>query len=283
MGYTPRTIQQIVNQITASKNADSNLNGLTSTSQVAYWKLWIYIQAVATNLLEQIMSIFLDEIQTIESQSHAGTIGWVQNEVLKFQYPDVVQINPDFTFQYATINPSLQIITNCAVTVGNTGALTVKVTTGVPAGAISSDEQIALTSYLDAILSPNQFYTIVSQDGDALYITGTVFYNGQYQAAIQTNVEAALTAYINKFATSSASGGGFNGVVKLSDIENVILSVAGVVDWQPSMVAVTPFGGSMVYLMKVSTIISRNFQTVAGYVKEAGPFSSTISYQIAAN
>jgi len=271
MAFQARTIAQIQSQIIASKNANSDLSGLTSTSQVSYWNLWSFITAVAISLLEQIMVIFFSEITTIEGQSHGGTATWIQNEVLQFQYPDVVQVNSDFSIGYATFNSALQIISNCAVTTTGNGQVVIKAITS--GGALTADEKTALNSYLQTILSPSQIYSVISQAADNMVVQGTVFYNGQYAAAIQSNVIAALQAYITKFSTSPYNGGSFNGVVKLSDIENVILSVPGIVDWQPLNVNVTPFGGASFPLMTNGTINSRLYQSYAGYIAESDAFS----------
>ena len=285
MAFQPRSIAQIQASIIASKNSQAALNPLTSTSQVSYWNLWSWIMAVAIALLEQIMLIFFGEINTIEAMSHGGTAAWIQAQILLFEYPNVVTINPDFSINYNPVNTALQIISNCAVTASNSGVLTIKATTGgTTPTVLTSNQIIALQSYLDTIISPNQFYIIISQTADIMVLIGTVFYNGQFNATIQTNVIAALNNYIAQFTTLPANGGNFNGVVKMSDIENVILGVQGVVDWQPLTISITPSVGSPPpsYLINNGLIVSRNFQTVAGYIAETDSFVG-LSFQVANN
>lgn len=289
MAFIPQKIKQIQAQIMASKADQPALSGLTSTSATAYWILWSFITAVAIGLLQQIMAIFFDEIETVVAESVPGTPPWIQNEVLKFQYstdtPQAVQINADFTIGYAVINATLRIISNCAVVVTGTGVLNIKVTTGSPAAPIDSNQNIALFSYLNTVLPAGQNITIVSVNADEVAAYGTVYYNGQYNASIQANVIAALNSYIATFSTSTALGGSFNGTVKISDIENVILGVPGVVDWVPSQISVTPSGFGSVDLILASTIISRDYQTYSGYIKNevANPFSSTLLFAVAQN
>lgn len=283
MAFQPRSIAQIQASITAFKNSQAALNPLTSTSQVSYWNLWSWIMAVAIALLEQIMLIFFGEINTIESMSHGGTAPWVQNQILLFEYPNIVTINPDFSVNYNPVNPALQIISNCAVTTSSSGVLTIKVVTGGTSPTVLTANQItALQSYLDTILSPNQFYGIISQTADIMILAGTVFYNGQFNATIQQNVINALNNYIAQFTTSPINGGNFNGIVKMSDIENVILGVQGVVDWQPLTISITPSGGSASYLINNGLIVSRNFQTVAGYIAESDSFVG-LNFQVSNN
>ena len=289
MAFTARSWQTIQAQMLQEKASLPDLNGLTSISAVAYWRLWTFICAVAISLEEQIMVIFFDEIETVVSESVPGTAPWIQNEVLKFQYnvttPQVVQVNSDFTIGYAVVNTLFQIISNCAVIVTGTSVLNIKVTTGSPAGALTANEVIALTSYLNTILPAGQIINIITGVADELAIYGTVFYNGQYNASIQANVIAALNTYISKFSTSTSVGGSFNGEVKISDIENVILAVPGVVDWLPTQITATAFGASPFNLIAGSTVYSRNYQAYTGYIKNevANPFSSTLLFSVANN
>jgi hypothetical protein len=289
MAFTPRKITQIQNQILAEKANQTALDGLTSTSVTAYWILWSFIMAVGISLLEQIMSIFIGEVETIVAEAVPGTPPWIQNEVLKFQYsvttPQVVQVNSDFTIGYAIISTAFQIISNCAVIVTGTSVLNIKVTTGSPAGALDANQQIALKSYLNTVLPAGQIINLITGVADELAVYGTVYYNGQYNASIQANVIAALDAYITKFSTSTSLGGSFNGMIKISDIENIILGVEGVVDWVPTQITATSAGAPAFNLIAASTIYSRSYQAFTGYIKNevANPFSSTLLFSVAQN
>lgn len=280
MAFIPRTIAQIQAQIIASKEADSNLSGLTSTSQVSYWRLWVFIQAVAINLLEQIMAIFIGEVETIVASGVPGTAPWIRSEVLKFQYsattPQVVEVNTtDFTIGYPTVDPTLQIISSCAVVPNLSGTIVVKAATGTTPAPLSSPQVTALGSYLTEILPAGAVFQIISANADTLRVDGTVYYNGQYTATIQASVEAALTAYMAALP--------FNGVVKVSDIERAILSVAGVTDVTFTLIRAKPDGGTNTDLVSASTELSRSYQTYAGYIVNDGtnPFSSTLTYLVA--
>lgn len=275
MPYTPRTIAQIQSQIIFNKNADANLSVLNSTSQVSYWNLWTFITAMAISLLEQIMSIFIADVETVVSKAVPGTALWIQSEVFKFQAGDVVSINSDFTIDYPIINVSNQIIKACAVVVSPSGAISVKVAKGSPLAPLSGGEVTELNSYLDTILPAGQTTGIISVAADLLQVNAIVYYNGQFNSVIQTNVNAALTDYLSIIP--------FNGLVKISDIEKVILGVQGVVDVTFSQITVTPFSGSPANLILASALVSRSAQTYSGYlVNDPGNlFSATITYSVA--
>lgn len=288
MAFTPRLWQTIQNQIKAAIAAEPGLSGLTSQSQAAQWQLWTFNEAVASNLNEQAMAVLLDEMETIISQGAPSTSPWIQQKVLLFQYntstPYLVSYNNGI-IGYDTTVIADQIISNCAVVVSSSGVVTIKVTTGSPAGPLNSSQLIALGSYLTNFLNPNQRVNVISINPDKLWITGTVFYNGQLNSSIQDSVNTALSDYITAFSTSQSLGGSFNGVVKVSDIEKVILGVAGVTDWVPTQITLTTDSGAATNLILASTQVRRSFSAYSGYVinDPAHDFSTTLTFTPANN
>lgn len=274
-----RTIAVIKAQILASVAADSDLAVLTSQSQTAYWRLWCYIQAVAINLLEQIIDLFTIEIEDLISSNVPATVPWIRAEVLLFQYsaanPQIVQINTDFSVGYATVDETLQIISNCAVVPKNNGQIDIKVATDSPPTQLSAPQVVALSAYIDDILPAGALYNVVNAAADTLRIDGTIYYNGQYNGTIQANVETALNTFMNSLP--------FNGVIKVTDIIQAILDVAGVTDVNLSQITVVGDNGVTTNLILASTEIIRNVQTYSGYVIEdaVNPFSTNIIYAVA--
>lgn len=284
MAFTPRTWQTIYAQIVQAKEAQTALSGLTSTSQAAYWRLWAFIVAVSQAFMEQRFGVLQTEIETTVASAIPGTPAWIQAQVLKFQSGNVVQVDTDFTFNYP--DPQLpEIITSCAVVVSTSGSISIKVakggTTPVP---LSAGELIELSAYLDSILPAGQVPYIISTDADTLQIGSVanptiVYYNGQYNSTIQANVIAALESFMTLLP--------FNGLIKISTIEDVILAVPGVVDVELSAVIATPDGGSPVVLISDASdpvFLARSYQTYAGYVTNSGSpddFASTITFEVA--
>lgn len=284
MSYTPRSWQSIYAQIVAAKQAEADLNGLTSTSKAAYWSLWAFIVAVSQAFMEQRFGLLQTEIEDTVASAIPGTEAWIQATVLKFQAGNIIQVNSDFTFQYP--DPQLpEIITSCAVEVSPSGSISIKVakggTTPVP---LSGAEVTELTAYLDSILPAGQIPFIISTTADTLQIGSVanptiVYYNGQYNSVIQANVIAALETFMTLLP--------FNGLIKVSAIEDAILAVPGVVDVKLSAVIATPSGGSAVPLISDvanPVFLARSYQTYAGYVENSiapNDFASTITFQVA--
>ena len=276
MAYQPRTIAQIQTQIIAFKNAQIGLSGANSPSNVASWNLWIFICATFTAFLEQLWAILQLQIETTVASGVPATALWIQKQVLLFQDGNTIQVNTDLTFGYPL--PAFPTpITNASVQTSPSGTVSIKVAQGTyPQSALSAGQLTELGAYLSAILPAGMVPNILSIAADLLQINAVVYYNGQYNSVIQANVNTALNNYM--------SGLPFNGWIKVSDIEKVILSAQGVTDVAISQITVTPQAAGLnpTNLIAGSTLISREVQAYAGYlINDPGNlFSNTITYSV---
>lgn len=261
-------------------NPDPTKRGLTSISQTAAWINFLNIIATEIVVLQNLMSIYETEIEGIVNDAAPETLPWVKDRVLKFQYdasdPQVVQVNSDLSVGYPVENEDLRVVDQCAVVPNSFGGLLIKVASGSPLAPISSPELAALDSYLSTILGGDITYQLINAVADILKLVGTVYYNGQYNSVIVTNVVNALNTYLSTL--------GFNGIVKISDIVTVIKSVKGVTDVVlTDAVATSLMGaGTVVNLIESSTEYLREYQSYSGYVVNdpANLFSDTLSFVI---
>jgi len=226
-----RSINVIQQQILDAKAADSNLNGLTSNSKVAIWRLWVYIVAVCINIFEQLMDAYKIEIEAIADTAIPGTPQWVKDRTLRFQYdatvPQVLEINSDLTLSYEVEDDTKRIVTRCSVTQGISKAVSIKV---AKATSITDDTPIALTTpeynslvgYWNLIGFAGLTYNIINKSSDKIGVTGTIYYKGQYSSTIQQDVENAIKNYLAEIP--------FDGKVRISKIEDAIQAVTGVND-----------------------------------------------------
>lgn len=261
-----RTVEEIYQNIIAAKEADSNLNSLTSTSRRAIWRLWAYIVAAAQSTFEQLMGLEKENIQSIVDAAPAANSAWVQAQMFKFQYdattPQIVQLNTTtFAYGYPTVDATKCIITRCSVNRQIYNVVQIKVAKGTTPEALTSLEKSAAQDYINIIGNCNANYQVISLNADRLYVQADIYYKGQYSAIIQANVIAALQAYM--------AGIDFNGQVLVSDIEGVIRNVTGVNDVVLKNVgarADTTDPDLRYLLVENNTLIARNWQTVAGYI-----------------
>jgi hypothetical protein len=272
--YQPRTWQIILAQIVLQVN--SLIPGLTSTSSVAYWRTWAFIVAVSQNLMEQRFAVLQTEIENTAAQAAPETTAWIQNQVLLFQYGNIIQINTNLSISYPL--PALPlIINNCAVIGNGSGGIIIKVTSA--SGLLSTAQENALLSYLDQILGADINFTVINALPDILDIFGTVYYNGQYSGSIVQNVTDSINNYITNI--------GFNGTIKISDIIDAIRGVVGVTDFVPNIIWAAANGSSYptsgIYLMNYGQILGREYNTISGQIQidSSNPISSSLTFTIA--
>lgn len=258
-----RQISTIQNLMLADIAADPVLSGLNSISKRAIYRLLTFVFATAIFLLESLIDILKTEVETTAASAAPASAAWLQNQVFLFQYsatdPQIIQLT-NFAPSYVVVNPAYRIISRSSVITTVAGQTLIKVATGEPPQALTSDQLAALQSYVNAI-GATIAYVVTSANADELYIGASIYYQGQYSAIIQETVINAIYALLAQLP--------FNGVLKVSDIELAIRAVPGVNDVILNNVIAradsTAFADGT-YLIQDSQVISRIFAPVSGYV-----------------
>ncbi len=284
------TIEQIQQRLTDTLQANPDLydptnpdvskRGLTSPSQVAAWKNFLNVIATEIFTLEQQMNISETTTENLIAMAPPETLPWVKERVLEFQYdavtPQVVQINDDLSVTYPVVDASKRVITQCAAISNAFGGILVKVAAGDPLAPISGPEVAALNSYLDTILGGDINFGVINATADLLKLVGTIFYNGQYNAVIKTNVIAAINNYLSSLP--------FNGIIKISELIVTIKKVAGVTDVQitDAIATATAGGFTVVSMISGGTENVREYQAYSGYIVNdpANLFTDTLVFSI---
>lgn len=218
----------------------------------------------------QLFDQYQIELTNIANSAVPTTDLWVQNEVFKFQYsasnPQYVQLI-NLIPTYPVIDSTLQIISRCsAVTLGN-GVVRIKVATSEPPVALSSDQLTALISYCNNVIGGGVVVSLSSINADRLSLSAQVYYDGQFTASIQTDVKAAINAYLSSIP--------FDGVVVKSNIELAIKAVIGVND-----VTISSMAGRASISGYTGVDSGRKYPTVAGYIIEEDTSGHTFSDSI---
>jgi hypothetical protein len=265
-----RTTTEIYDAIVAAKEADANLNGLTSNSQTSIWRLWAFITAAAINLFEQIQDAFKVEIENIAKTIVPGTPSWLRQKTLEFQYSATSPQNlilVDLVPTYPVIDESLRIITRASVTETTNLTVNVKVAKNDPPVPLSVLEENSLIDYLGTIRFAGTNINVVNSLPDRLYINANIYYDGAYSSVIEANVKTALGTYLQNLSSFE----NFNGVVRNTAIVDTIQSVEGVTDvllnQSRGRAEATPFSGGTVIVLK--------YETFAGYVIEEDTAGNT--------
>ena len=167
-----RTIAVIQTEIIAAKDADANLAGLTSTSQVAIWRLWTFIVAASIHYHETLWDLFKVDLEAIAASARVGSSAWLHDQVLRFQYdatePQIVQV-VDFVATYNPIDESKRIVSRSAVKQQTNRRVVVKAAKDDGSGgleALSTDELSALRSYIKEIQFAGTSVGVTSLEAD---------------------------------------------------------------------------------------------------------------------
>ena len=279
-----RSISLIQQQLKDQKNLYPELSGLNSPSQTAIWNLWLYIQAVAINLFEQLQDAFKVEMEQIASSAIPNTDAWIQKQAFYWQYNatniQVIQLI-NYVPQYPTIIVDYRIITRCSVITDNNKNVKIKVAKSEnPPLPLTTNELTSLTAYYKSIGNAGITYEIISANSDRIEIVADLYIDGQYQTTIQNTTITALKTYLANLT--------FDGIVFVSKIEDTLQAITGVKDVKIKQVnarrdSVSYSQTTPIYNLS-SGINARQWQTYAGYIQEENTsghdFTTTINYII---
>lgn len=282
------SIEQTKEIIRAAKNADPVISDIKFAneggSQTGTANAWAYLHALASNLLSQLFDKHLTDTTEVLRNNIAATPIWIKNKMLAFQYGDQVVMNETTGIvEYEVVDTDKQIITQCSVKNANYGEVTIKVAKGGDTPeALTSGELTAVQSYYFNLNPAGIRYSVVSLDADRLMIEGTIYYNGQYQDSIQTDVEAAIASYLASLP--------FDGSMVIKDLETAINNVDGVEDIVISELSArdstTIFVDrtKLIDDYKLTNVGNRKWDSVAGYMipeDETGhTLADTLDYTI---
>lgn len=255
-----RTITEIKQQIIDAKNADANLNALTSASQTAIWNLWAYIVAVAIYTMEVLWDTFRTDLEKLAAESIPGTIRWYYRQALNFQYGDTLTWDGN-RFSYATPDTSRQIIKRVAIT-DVSGQVRIKVAkevAGIPV-KLTSAELLAFQAYMAQIKFAGTNLSIISYDPDLLNIGLTIYFDPLLLATdgslITDSAVFPVENAINNYLAAIEFGGVFNMNLLIDDT----LKAVGADDLEPGTIEGKAAGAASY------TAITHEYEASAGYM-----------------
>ena len=257
--------------------AESNLSTLTNPSQTSIFNLEKDIVAEVTNLHEQLWDELRDDLEAQIAAAPPASPAWIQSQVLKFQYdatnPQVLQLI-NFAPRYPTIDTDLQIVTRCSVKTDLNKIVKIKVAKSDPPTTLAALEYSSLTGYLNNIMPAGVGFDLVNLSGDRLYVNAEVFYNGEYTSSIQSNVEAAINNYLANIP--------FDGLVRISELEDSIQAVPGVTDVKLKTIKARPNTTVLASAITIYDVITtptnaRIWDTVSGWIISEDTVSNTLA------
>lgn len=227
-----RTIEQIRDSIIAEKELNQELAELNSTSNTAIWRLWAWLAAFSSWVIENLFDEHKAEVDTMIRELRPAYIPWLTEKSYAFQFGfDLV---PDETYYDNTgideaVVAASKVIKYAKVIELQRG-LMFKIageTAGVR-GPVSPAQEAAFTAYINESIKPPVKVRIVNKQPDKLKLRIKVFYNPQILDATgkrldgtdNTPVQTAITGYIENLT--------FDGLYVINQLEKTLELVSGV-------------------------------------------------------
>ena len=261
-----QTVEEIKAEILAAKAADSNLDGLTSTSKVAIWRLWINIFAMAIRRMQELWDVKKNELEVLTAAAVAGTALWYAERVKDWQYGHNVTV-VDGKATYSIIDEAAQLAAYVAVVDGLPLKIKVAKDDSGDLVPLSTAEKTSLDSYIKDIKFAGTPHLTISTDADLVKTVATVYYDGELILAdVKTAVETALQDHLKAIY--------FDGKFNKNRYRDAAEALTGIVlDIDITSIEIKPDGGSFV-------TVTREYTAESGYYKHdpANPLSSTLTY-----
>lgn len=263
-----RETEEIQAAMIADKEQRAELNGLTSTSDSALWRLIMFVCAAAINQFEQLKAAYLLEVETAARKAISGTDSWWHSEVLRFQFDPnltvqqtVQEVTPGVV-EYPVINESLRVVTRAAIKEQSSRRLLIKAATGDDVlTKLPEIQRVALLDYAKSIGPVGIPVEVRSVDPDECKVSLNVYYNGQQSAAdVKGFVVIAIENYFKSLSVDRVDG-----VIFLNKLIDAIQSVEGVIDTDTQNMIVSIREGAKA-LGDDDQQITRTYETFAGYV-----------------
>lgn len=202
-----KTAQQIFNELEAEKNAQASLAGLNSNSNMAIWRLLLWVVAFGHKLLYDAWDKTKAEIAVIASQQIIGTTSWYEGLALNWTGGSV-------TINVASCKESLSA-KKVILKVATFDNLAQKLKN------ISAVDLNNLRSYINSKKIIGTDIDIISQSSDLLWMSFSIKYLGSL-VTVESAVKTAIKDYLKNLPYGSD--------LSLSLLTNHLFSVPGVVD-----------------------------------------------------
>jgi hypothetical protein len=241
-------------------NSETLLQDLTSSSKVSIWRLWLWVFAVGSWLLQNLFDIHKAEINNILVAERPHTLGWyaLQSKVFQYGYPMIWQ---DGIFSYSMIDPSAQIVKYAAASESN-GQVLLKVATIINGiiGPIIGPQLAAFILFWSKWRDAGVKISIISQPADIVQITMTIIRDRLVLAANNSLLSDSSVFPINDAINTFGDNLQFGGIFRISKLMDAIQAVAGVVDVKIYSAQIKAYNGSFslidLYAIPVSGYIS---------------------------
>jgi hypothetical protein len=218
-----RTTQEIYDSLVAQRA--EYVPEVSSTSQAADWRLWLWIFAYGIHLFELILDVLKADVETKLATKQPGSLEWYTDKAKAFQLGYSLEVTAKGILNYAIIDPLVQIIKLASATEQD-GVVFLKVAKYDEDGnlvplSLTNGEFLQFQRYIETIKFAGTSITITTLEADVIDYDITVYYDPAYLPdSVQQSVIARLVAFRLEL--------GYDGIFYPSDFVKAILEITGV-------------------------------------------------------
>jgi hypothetical protein len=258
-----RTISEIYDSLNTVKNNMTELKGFvtettgtdmdnannlaldaSSGSKVAKWRLWLWIVAVASWVIENIVSSGELTISAIVNGNRPHTLRWYEDQTRAWQYGHELAWLNDDHWGYATEDTAAKLAAAVSATETGNGQVTIKVVKEVTGTLtpLSGLEQDSLDAYWARWKDAGVEILLVTTEPDQIKFNATVVRNRLILASDGTLLRDSSVDPLTAALADYMDAVPFNGVIRVTDIEQAAKSAEGIIDFVISSMSISPDG-----------------------------------------
>lgn len=224
------------NDANSVDTAKKLVNDVRTAAKVAIWRLWLWIVAIGSWVIENYQDAHEAKINSIIATLKPHTLRWYAAESKKFQYGHVVEWLTDH-FGYAAVDEDAQIVKYSAAMEDISGGLLIK--------ALKANRQVLTTSELNALKAfwaawkdAGVTLNVISEGVNDTWFNAHIYRNRNIVNADNTLISDPSKNVLIDPANAYLSSVEFNGTIYYLEliqgimnqpgIKNVVLSYAGV-------------------------------------------------------
>jgi hypothetical protein len=274
-----RTIAEIYDSLNTVKNNMTELKGYVtetsgtdmdtannlaldaeSGSKVAKWRLWLWIVAVASWLIENIVGSGELSLQAIINGQRPHNLRWYEEETNKWQYGHEIEWIDNDHWGYMVDDETARLVSAVSATQSGNGEVTikaVKLVMGVLT-PLTTLEKSSLEAFWAKWKDAGVEIVLVSAQPNQLELEATIVRDRLILDSDNTLLRNSSIYPITDAFDDYLEAVPFNGVIRITDIEQAVKQAEGIKDFVISSLSISPDGG-------VFTLVDREVVPTSGF------------------
>ena len=216
----------------------------SSGSKVAKWRLWLWIVAVASWVIENIVDNRVIQIAAIVNGQRPHNLRWYEDQTMNWQYGYELQWLDDDHWDYMIDDPASRVIEAVSAEENEYGEIVLKVVKldGVDLVPLDTTEVESLEAYWKAYKDAGVKVILVTQAADQLQIEATVVRNRLVLSEDGTLLRDSAINTLNIALQEYMDSIPFNQLIRITDLEAAAKSAEGINDFVVTVMKIKASG-----------------------------------------